>query len=405
MILRSIFIILLSVFSAQLSAQQLIYIPDANLRKALKHEHCTTKDSLDTYKIRGRLQLELNGRSIENLDGLQYFERLWRLEINNNDIEQLIHLPPNLTSLSCNNNKLTTIDSLPEKLKILNCSNNKIHTLKNLPELLESINFSNNALTYFPKLPDFKLHFVNYYNNAIPNKQLPIYFTIAGLNCSDSLKNCLLMEYLKEKVIFHSIQDTVIDNITKIEIEYTNSYFGGVMEFETINFTNNSSDNLVANEYVIVNKNYNDSTEVKTVTPISWKVQKSKIKELLKDIYDKDIIIPIDADDSTVTINLNNKAIEEIVEVRNSHSISHYLTFYFYTPSYNFKIMYNFSSSVSIAFLSQEVNMIQDWLYMYKLVNLCFQDHKSLNKEYFSEYHLNRLIKWHNNYDEESKSN
>jgi hypothetical protein len=405
MILRSVFIFLLTVFSTQLSAQQLIYIPDANLRKALKYERCTTKDSLDTYKIRGRLQLELNGRSIENLDGLQYFKRLWRLEINNNNIEQLIHLPPNLTSLSCNNNKLTTIDSLPEKLKILNCSNNKIHTLENLPELLESINFSNNALTYFPKLPDFKLHFVNYYNNAIPNKQLPIYFTIAGLNCSDSLKNCLLMEYLKEKVIFHSIQDTVIDNITKIEIEYTNSYFGGVMEFETINFTNNSSDNLVANEHVIVNKNYNDSTEVKTATPISWKVRKSKIKELLKDIYDKDIIIPIDADDSTVIINLNNKAIEEIVEVRNSHSTSHYLTFYFYTPSYNFKIMYNFSSTVSIAFLSQEINMIQDWLYMYKLVNLCFQDHKSLNKEYFSESNLNRIIKWHNDYDEKSKSN
>ena len=110
MILRSVFIILLTVFGAQ----QLIYIPDANLRKALKDNRFTTKDSLDIHKVRGRLQLELNNKGIQNLDGLQYFERLWKLEINNNEIESLIYLRPKLSSLSCNNNKLTTIDSLPK---------------------------------------------------------------------------------------------------------------------------------------------------------------------------------------------------------------------------------------------------------------------------------------------------
>jgi hypothetical protein len=412
-ILRSIFIFLLTVFSTQVSAQQLIYIPDANLRKALKDNRFTTKDSLDTYKVRGRLQLELNNKGIQNLDGLQYFERLWKLEINNNEIESLIYLPPNLTSLSCTNNKLTVIDSLPKKLKVLNCSNNKISRLENLPEFLEYIDFRNNALTYFPVIPRTKLDFVNYYNNPIPYDSLPLLYQ--ETNCNSYSMNCLPNKLRKWHILQHNIKQSEIEEIIKIEAQFLTFYNGQThssgFKSEDINF-NPSEEYFTANEIITtetINYYEKDTTKIKTVKPFYSTFRNSKIKEILNDIYINNLIISAPLKDSIVTINFEHKKRKnnELISIpsRSSHDTSYNLFFSFTTHSRTIKLKYYFSDSYFITLQSQETSHILNWLYMYKLVNLCFSNHEVLNNVYFRESNLNRIIKWHNDYDEKSKSN
>jgi hypothetical protein len=420
MILRNTFIILLTVFSAKLSAQQLIHIPDTNLRNALKAARLTTKDSLDRYKISGYLQLELNNKGIKNLDGLQYFERLWRLEINNNEIESLIYLPPNLTSLSCNNNKLTTIDSLPKKLenlncsdnkltiiddlpnelKVLNCHNNKISSLENLPELLESINFSNNTLTYFPKLPYHKLEIVNYYNNPIPFDSLPILYQTLG--CDDSHQNCLPNKLRNWEILNHNIKKSEIENINRIGIQFLSSYIGYIessgFKSEEVNFVLND-ENFIA-EKIIINETINyydkDTSESKKVEPINITIKNSEIQELLNDIYSENLKFNIPFNDSIIQIDFENRKLKNknfyLMSPRSSHGTDNNLIFSFYSPTDTIKINYYFSSSSFISLSKQKLSSILDWLYMYKLVNLFFQNHQQLNEKYFNQYNLDEAM-------------
>ncbi len=69
-------IILFYIFTFQVSAQNFIFIPDINLRNELDKEGYIKNDSLDIRKTQGRLQLELNDKGIENLEGLQYFNQV-----------------------------------------------------------------------------------------------------------------------------------------------------------------------------------------------------------------------------------------------------------------------------------------------------------------------------------------
>jgi len=140
--------------------QCLKYIPDINLRNALKKLRYLTNDSLDLSKIY-RVGLYLQGTNIENLEGLQYFTSVQSLNISDNKIKQLDHLPSNLTELNCSGNKLTKIEKLPIKLKRLDCRNNQITAIDNLPNPLEYLNFGNNQMKRLPILPDGWLQDIN----------------------------------------------------------------------------------------------------------------------------------------------------------------------------------------------------------------------------------------------------
>ena len=66
----------LSLLTIQVSGQNLKFIPDYNLKCALKDKGLITNDSLDINKAQKIYELELNGKGIEDLNGLQYFKNL-----------------------------------------------------------------------------------------------------------------------------------------------------------------------------------------------------------------------------------------------------------------------------------------------------------------------------------------
>ena len=103
-----LFILFLTIFT-EVTAQNLIYIPDINLRNELKEQGFFTGDSLDISKTLNEEDLNLFDVGIENLNGLQYFQQVRSLGISENRIKRLEYLPPNLRVLDCSNNEISLI--------------------------------------------------------------------------------------------------------------------------------------------------------------------------------------------------------------------------------------------------------------------------------------------------------
>lgn len=406
--LKNIFTLLLCVLSASVAAQHLKHIPDENLKRALDELHYLRNDSLDTDKIKDVLELELNTKGIKNLDGLHYFKKVRRLELNHNNIKRLNYLPPNLKVLHCTNNKIKVVNDLPKKLKTLNCSNNRIHTLENLPDLLESINFSTNNLSYLPVLPTKKLDFLNYYNNPIPYNSLGTAFKKMG--CDNAIQNFMPNKLRRWGILNHNIKDLYFGEITKIQIEFGTSYIGQIHssggEFESLTYslTNNL---LIANEMntkeTIYYYDTKETTKTEMVTPIYWTVETSKIKTILNDIYSNKLAVKAPLKDGFVLVNLENKKwkLYDVVptESGSSHDTSHNLTFTFFTTTNTIKLNYHFEGGTIDDIPSQDTRPIINWLYAYKLVRLCFSNHEQLNDVYFNENMINRIIEWQKEYD------
>lgn len=392
-------IILLFILTIQVSAQKLKYIPDINLRNELKKEGFVTNDSLDIVKIQGRLQLELSGKGIENLDGLQYFNQVWNLQISNNKIKQLENLPLNLTQLNCSNNDITQIDKLPEHLKYLICSYNKINIIENLPNPLISLVFSNNQMTHLPQLTN-NLQFINYSNNPIPHDSLPSLFQ--NINCDDLSQNCLPYEFMKWKILNATIKDTSI-KITEIKIKLVSSYSWGFgSQVETIDFKSNksklSADKMqIKRTYDKLNqKDKKDSTYFKK---IKYSVDIYKINQIINDIFLNKMSIQIQVGDSIKSINLKNKKNGETCFSDCMDGTYYNLEYTIFSKLDSIKLNYHFNScssnGVTICSTNgpENINSILDWLYIYKLTNLTICNEETV-KYFFNKNNLDRVIKW-----------
>lgn len=393
-------LILLLLLSSQLSAQNLRPIPDINLRNELIKQGFVTNDSLDLRKTHGRLQLELYNKEIENLDGLQYFERVWRLTIQNNKITHLNNLPPNLTQLDCSNNNLSLIDKLPNKLKYLSCNNNEISMIKNLPSSLISLDFSNNLMKQMPKLPS-ALQYINYSNNLIPFESLPPLFQ--RLDCVDQSQNCMPYELMDWRILNASIKDSslIIKGMTiKLNSDYS---WGFGKQVETINFKVDKS-KLVADKMQVIRSydiNYHPNKKDSTYTnKVEYSVETAKINQFIQDIYSNKMLVQIQVGDSVKSIDLKNKK----NATTNLSSVCYDCTGYnlqylIYSQSDTITLMYSFDSGfkdgVTINLQNGYVNIksILDWLYIYKLTNLTFYRNK-ITTYFFNKHNLDKVIKW-----------
>ena len=391
--------ILLLLLTTKVAAQNLRPIPDINLRNELNRQGFVTNDSLDLQKTQGRLQLELNDKGIENLDGLQFFAQVWRLIIHHNKIINLDNLPPNLTNIDCSNNKLTVIDKLPGYLKYLGCSNNKIVSIKNLPINLLSLDFSNNSMQQMPELPA-NLQYINYSNNPIPFDCLPPLFQ--SINCNDQSQNCLPYELMNWKILNATIKDTSI-RITGITIKLSSGYSWGFgSQVETINFKLDKS-KLVADKMQVSRKyeknnraNKKDSIYIKK---IDHSVEVAKINQFIKDIYLNKMLVQIQDGDSVKSINLKNKKNGTTCFVDCKDCTGYNLQYLIYNQSDTIKLNYGFNSALSsgVTICSpngpEDIKSILDWLYIYKLTNITFYKHE-ITTSFFSKENLDKVIKW-----------
>ena len=337
------------------------------------------------------------------MEGLQYFEQVWRLSIYNNKIKRLDNLPPNLTDLNCANNEIELIDNLPINLKYFTCSNNRISIIKNLPPYLIRLHFSNNFMKYMPLLPK-AIQYITYFNNPIPLDSLPKLFQI--ISCDDISQYCLPYELMNWRILNVIIKDTSL-NITGMTLKLNSNGWGSGSQVETINYKLEES-KLVANKMEDkrnydknVQPNHNDSSYY---TNVNYSVEVAKIIQFLKDIYSNNMLVQVQIGDSLKSINLKIKKNGiTCFDGGCSDCRVYNLQYMLYSHTDTIKLNYGFTSLLSGPTICstdgpENIKSILDWLYIYKLMNLTFDQHKVTNY-YFSELGLSRVIKWSDLYD------
>ena len=98
---------------------------DANFRAEVYRVIWKTAPApiLDT-DVAGILTLDVSGKEIASLAGLEYFTGLTWLDCSRNKLKSLPSLPSGLSSLGCNNNLLESIDVTGRPISILRCGQN-----------------------------------------------------------------------------------------------------------------------------------------------------------------------------------------------------------------------------------------------------------------------------------------
>ena len=162
--------------------------PDKTLREELKYYDTDEDGILSEYEQYGPTILNLSGKSITTLKGVELLPHLMQLFVDNCGLKSIDALPENLMILSCKNNELTALPELPDSLITLDCSGNRISELPKLSASLEGLNCSSNELTALPELPD-SLTTLKCVNNRLQHlPKLP-----AGLECRSGRTLCYIL--------------------------------------------------------------------------------------------------------------------------------------------------------------------------------------------------------------------
>jgi len=128
--------------------------------------------------------LNVVGKRIKSLAGLEHFVSLKHLDCNNNQLSSLPELPSGLKYLFCNDNQLTTLPKPPSGLVFLFCSYNQLTTLPELPSDLTILFCNDNQLSSLPELPSGLTDLYCSNNQLTTLPKLP--FGLEGLDCSNN---------------------------------------------------------------------------------------------------------------------------------------------------------------------------------------------------------------------------
>ncbi|WP_223451123.1 leucine-rich repeat domain-containing protein [Faecalibacterium prausnitzii] len=105
--------------------------PDDNFRNYIKTYKAGGRDVLTVEEQRKVETIEVEGKNISNLKGIEAFPNLKELKCGNNSIQNLdLRQNPKLKTLKCNKNQLTQLDlSKNPDIDYLNCSENQLEQL------------------------------------------------------------------------------------------------------------------------------------------------------------------------------------------------------------------------------------------------------------------------------------
>ncbi len=134
-----------------------IVIPDPNFVIWLNANYpsCMRGNKMDTTctGVKSALSVDVTGKNIQTLEGIQYFRKLTLLNCSGNQLSDLPALPSGLTAFSCSYNQMTQLPALPSGITVLSCSGNKLSQLPTLPTSLVNLFCNENLLTSLPALP------------------------------------------------------------------------------------------------------------------------------------------------------------------------------------------------------------------------------------------------------------
>jgi hypothetical protein len=138
---------------------QFVTIPDANFAAFLQSIVPTAMNGsqLDTssHNVTSyTTSINITGKNISDIYGIQYFTSLINLDCSNNPLGYLPTLSNSLKVLYCQVNHLTSLPVLPDSLITLVCDVNQITNLPILPNTLQTLYCTNNLLTSLPVLPN-----------------------------------------------------------------------------------------------------------------------------------------------------------------------------------------------------------------------------------------------------------
>lgn len=122
--------------------------PDPNFRKYIKTYKAGGRDVLTVEEQRKVETIEVEGKNISSLRGIEAFPNLTELKCGNNSIQKLdLRQNPKLKTLKCNKNQLTQLDlSKNPKIHYLYCSDNQLEQLDVSHLKLDYLYCSNNKL-------------------------------------------------------------------------------------------------------------------------------------------------------------------------------------------------------------------------------------------------------------------
>ena len=179
--------------------------PDPNFRAFLLSRTIGRDGWLSEGEINSLENLvELNGKQIKSLKGIEIFKNLWWLSCNNNQLEELdVTGLPNLRQLQCMNNKLTSLDvSQNPELIELRIQGNKISSIDVSHNLqLQFLNVIGNGinsldLTYNTNLGQLMAGSNNLTSLDVSNNQklTKLYFNNNKVNSIDLTNNPILAD-------------------------------------------------------------------------------------------------------------------------------------------------------------------------------------------------------------------
>lgn len=122
--------------------------PDPNFRNYIKTYKAGGRDVLTVEEQRKVETIEVEGKNISSLRGIEAFPNLKELKCGNNSIQNLdLRQNPKLETLKCNKNQLTQLDlSKNPDIDYLNCSDNQLEQLDVSHLKLDYLYCSNNKL-------------------------------------------------------------------------------------------------------------------------------------------------------------------------------------------------------------------------------------------------------------------
>ena len=164
--------------------------------------------------------INVQGQSITNLSGIQYFSSLQYLDCALNSLTNLPALSNSLQILDCHNNSLTSLPALPNSITYLGCFSNSLTNLPVLPNSLQLLYCFNNNIMCFPTFPT-SITNINISSNpytCLPNYVLPAMnpYTTTPLCAPGNTNGCVVIGIKELKQNNHEI--TIFPNPTSGQI-------------------------------------------------------------------------------------------------------------------------------------------------------------------------------------------
>lgn len=230
--MKHFYLTLLLLFTTLCFQAQIVTIPDVNFLNALLNSDCADFDGdgfyessadlnedgqLQLSEVQQIIRLNITGREISNLSGIEEFINLTHLycgynqlsfldlsdnvlleflDCENNIINSLnISNNPNLIEIVCTYNQLTSLDaSSSVNLEILTCGYNNITNLDiNNNLFLQELGCPSNALTSLDVSNNTNLLNLGIFNNQITSLDLSNNILLSSVSCENNELNTLIL--------------------------------------------------------------------------------------------------------------------------------------------------------------------------------------------------------------------